>query len=130
MKTGRKPTTGAQVLELLEQIGPMSAREIADYIGHRIEDIHSAIKVIRRSEECGEPRRLYIKDWEFPQRPHGGRENAVWALGNHRDKKKPERDRAATKKRYEDKRNAKMRAARLGAGSGNHFAVLITQVTR
>ncbi|QTD90812.1 hypothetical protein [Burkholderia anthina] len=128
MKPGRKPSTGAVVLNLLETIGPMSAREIADYLGVRIQDIHSAINVMRRAHELrGEPKLVYVKDWEFPARPNGGRENAVWARGDAPCKKRPKRNKAAVEGRYKARKRVIARVAR--TAPGNHFASLIAQVT-
>jgi predicted ArsR family transcriptional regulator len=129
MKLGPKPRTGAKVLELLRDIGPMSAREIADFLGVRIQNIHSAINVMRENEAKGEPRRLYVKDWEFPSRPNGGRENAVWALGTKKDKPKPARDRNAAWTRYRHKQAAIARAKTIGAqAAGNPFGLVIAQL--
>ncbi|MCA8017752.1 DNA glycosylase AlkZ-like family protein [Burkholderia metallica] len=129
--TGRPPSTGRVVLELLEQIGPMSAREIADFLGVPIQNINGAFKVIRRTEERGEPRRIHIQDWQF-QIGCGGRESAVWALGDKPDKRRPRRhaNRAATLHRYDEKRRARERLRQVVGDRSNHFAILIAQVTK
>jgi predicted ArsR family transcriptional regulator len=129
MNLGPKPRTGDKVLELLRDIGPMSAREIADFLGVRIQNIHSAITVMRDNEAKGEPRRLYVKDWEFPSRPNGGRENAVWALGTKKDKRRPARDRSVAGRRYRDKQAAIDQAKRIGTqAAGNPFGLVIAQL--
>lgn len=127
-KLGRKPSTGPLVLNLLETIGPMSAREIADYLGVAIQNINCAIRVMRDAHELrGEPNLLYVKDWEFPARAHGGRENAVWARGDLSCKKRPKRDKAAVERRHKSRKRMIARVAR--TEPGNHFASLIAQVT-
>jgi predicted ArsR family transcriptional regulator len=129
MKLGPKPRTGAKVLELLRDIGPMSAREIADFLGVRIQNIHSAINVMRENEAKGEPRRLYVKDWEFPSRPNGGRENAVWALGTKKDKPRPRRNRYAADRRYFLKQKTIEHAKHIGTqAAGNPFGLVIAQL--
>ena len=132
MKLGPKPRTGDKVLDLLREIGPMSAREIADFLGVRIQNIHSAINVIRANQAKGiTPRRLYVKAWEFPSRPNGGRENAVWAFGSHKDKPKPARDRVVVWARYRHKQAVLDQARRLGAESaGNPFGMIAAQLSR
>ncbi|KVR27820.1 hypothetical protein WK15_11685 [Burkholderia ubonensis] len=128
MKVGRKPTTGAVVLNLLETIGPMSAREIADYLGVAIQNINCAFRVMREAHELrGEPKLVYVKDWEFPARPNGGRENAVWARGDLPCKKRPKRNKAEVESRYKTRKRVIARVAR--TAPGNHFASLIAQVT-
>lgn len=124
-----RTTTGATVLELLEHVGPMSAREIADFMGRRVQDINSAITCIRRAERRGEPRRLFVKDWHFPTRAGHGRESAIWAAGAKPDKPKPPRDRRAAWARYDVKRRTLKRVVR-AIEPGNPFGVLIAQVTK
>lgn len=128
MKVGRPPSTGLVVLNLLETIGPMSAREIADYLGVAIQNINCAIRVMREAHELRrEPKLVYVKDWEFPPRTHGGRENAVWARVAAPCKRRPKRNKPEVERRYKSRKRMIARVAR--TEPGNHFASLIAQVT-
>ncbi|KVD35444.1 hypothetical protein WI84_16380 [Burkholderia ubonensis] len=128
---GRPPSTRIVVLELLEQVGPMTAREIAEFLGMRHQNnIDTVIRKIRQAEERGEQRRIYVHNWHFPV-GYSGRESAVWAIGDRPDKKRPSRraSRAAANRRYDEKRRARERLREAVGDRSNHFAILIAQVT-
>jgi hypothetical protein len=143
MSAGRKPTIRLKILDMLRQYGPMSVREMADELGVAPQNVKSSIRSMREAEARGEPRLVYVCEWEFPSRPHGGRENALWALGSKKDKKRPPTDPRIAWNRYErDKRGPIRRAQRLaakvakevgagaGAASGNPFGLMIAQLAR
>lgn len=128
MKTGRKPTTGARVLDLLRTFGPLTAREMAESLGRRPQDISGAIAVMRRAEVRGEPRLVHVHDWRLPA-TRSSRESAIWAFGDAPDKPNPRGGRADTRGRFDEMLEEAERDTQMEVG-GNPFATAMLQVMR
>jgi len=97
--------TIARVLELLQEVGPMTRAEMSQHLEIDRRNLASAVtRMIRPSPRL--PRRIHILRYVSDMEGQRVYPRAVYALGDKPDAKRPVPDHKATKRRY----NAKVRA--------------------
>lgn len=97
-----------QILELLREVGPMTAMDIADTTGIDRYKVHAAIRRMTDPEVQG-GKRVYVKGYVYQADGARPYPRAVFALGSKRCEPKPKRDQKAVKRRYEQRRNTLLR---------------------
>lgn len=85
----RKVSRSEQVRKVLEEFGPMTAHDIAEELGVTQKEVSLSINSMRRqNNRLGI---LHISGWVRTWEGIQPRPRAVWALGNKRDARPPER---------------------------------------
>ena len=98
VKFGRDGTT-ERILETIEEIGPMTAAEVAQHLG---KDSRSIVKLMNDLCQAKPERaqKLYISGFVHDMEGQRKYPRAVYSLGALQSKKKPKRDEAAVKRQY------------------------------
>lgn len=100
---------GQQIMNLLDEIGPMSRSELGVHLGRDKREISSVVsRMSLDTPRAG--RRIYICDYVYDMEGERRYPRAVYAIGNKPHKVKPKRDHLAVKRRYWARRKAKLTA--------------------
>lgn len=99
-----------QVLQLLEEYGPMTGAEIAEMTDMSRIDASTALLRLNRANSKN-PKRIHIIKWVEDH--HGQRRypRAVYALGDGSDAKKPKPDPNARKREYEARKKNRLKGS-------------------
>ena len=118
------PKTRDAITRLLQEIGPMTANELAIQLSMKVRTVQSCISTSRATPE----RHFYVIGYER-QVGRRGLWAQIYQAGNKRDARTPVIDRSVTDARYREKKEAAQRLARHpGFEKGNPFAVAMLQV--
>jgi hypothetical protein len=101
-------TIVSQITEALTVNGPMTRKEICDFIGQHRSKVASVVTRMAR-ETPQRPKRVYIKAYRYEQDEQRRYPRAVYALGNRPDAKKPRPDLRANKNRHVRNKTEKLR---------------------
>lgn len=115
-----------QMIELLNQMGPLDAYEIAREMGICRQNVDT---LIRRGRLRGKAKRVYII--KYLVAPEVKKRTKIWMAGNKPDAAKPVYIKKDSGKRHDKKRRDNQRLiARLAHTANNPFGSLIAQVTQ
>ena len=92
-------TLVAQITDALTINGPMTRKEICDFIGQHRSKIASVVTRMARATPQ-KPKRVYIKRYVLEQDGQRRYPRAVYALGDRPNARKPKSDVRANRKRY------------------------------
>jgi hypothetical protein len=115
------PTTREAITQLLEDIGPMTAAEIAKMLGKNVKTISSSICSARLKPE----KFFYVHGYEF--QPGSNAVPAIYGSGKKKDAKRMEK--SVVQHMYYE-RTKHLRKLRKSAPCAGHFDHLIAQVTK
>jgi len=98
-----------RIVDMLEQLGPMTTSEIAKELGVERDSMGSIITRLRKpSKRPRGPKRVYVHDWRDEEDGQRAYLRAVYGAGNKKDAPKPERKSGAERsKRCRDNRRQK-----------------------
>lgn len=97
-----------QITDALTINGPMTRKEICDFIGQHRSKVASVVTRMARATPQ-KPKRVYIKRYIEEQDGQRRYPRAVYALGNKPDARKPRRDIKANRARYLRNKTNKLR---------------------
>jgi DNA-binding transcriptional ArsR family regulator len=113
--------TKARIVELLAD-EKMTALQLTELLGVNHSTTTRALNALRKKDN----KRIYIHDWKRPIGTPGGNQEAIYRVGDKKDKPRPKPDRAAELERYRIKWGRVSRLRKQAkAGPVNPFAQLM-----
>jgi hypothetical protein len=98
-----------RVLQMLDEIGPMTRSEICAHLGQPKDKVSSLVtRLSTDTPKAG--RRIHICDYVHDMEGERHYPRAVYALGDKPNKRKPKADHLAVRRRYWARRKLKMTA--------------------
>lgn len=103
MKSSKKDGTSAQILQLIDELGPMTQAELRELTGKSKSSISALVRCMNKKTKTM-PKRLYIIRWIYDAERERDYPRAVYALGSKTDCKKPRQTETQIKRRYRQKK--------------------------